>query len=255
MICVRSNRKVPYKLTVNSHFSPMGTNSFPPMRTKNSNPGTAGGITAALTNHFGMGTFDNFTLDTSGLHNLTFSSPGLESTTFQIEARDGLTSDQNICAKENDRFITQNGGCHDTTNNIVFGSLSGATYTWGQVVWDSTLAGNNVPDADDGENTQDYEGNSGRDDSLVDYCHDLTEGGHTDWRPVTLVEAINTSAGGVLYNFLKQDFRDRLLWTATDMNSTQAYTYQITSNGASTNCGSNLCHKNVPRNTFCVRTP
>jgi hypothetical protein len=71
--------------------------------------------------------------------------------------------------------------------------------TWHAAIWDSeSPAGNTPPDADDDGRTNDYANSPGGhpDGSLANYCHELEEGGHADWRVPTLDELFSVTDFG-----------------------------------------------------------
>lgn len=86
--------------------------------------------------------------------------------------------------------------------------MSGSTMTWYDAIWDSTVSGNPAPDTYDGSLTEDYDGAASSAVSYPDqvgssnYCHDLVEGGYSDWRMPTNAElagGIGSGAGAVFF--------------------------------------------------------
>lgn len=207
------------------------------------NLGTLGGTLTATTDRYGVATFDAFTLDTAGNATLTFTATGLASIDHDIEVRAGILAGQHICGDEDSRFITQNGGCHDTTTDIVWSARSDAQYYWHHVIWDSTApTGNDAPDGDDNGRTDEYDvdnlpsGANSFDGSFVDYCHDLDEGGYTDWRVPTSAETSEVGQAGQAGLHFDPNYRDVEIWTSTTRSNqrTSAYYAKFTTSSYST---------------------
>lgn len=200
--------------------------------------GTLGGVLTAQTDAYGLATFDAFTLDTAGSATITFTAPGFTSVDHVMEVRAGLTGDQHICSAESSRFRTQNGGCHDTINNLVWSKITTGTLTWNQVAWDSALAGNDAPDGDEGARTNDRDPSSAGaaiDTSLVDYCHDLEEGGFTDWRMPTSFECLDAAVNSGPYHHFEHNFREKHFWngyTTSSGGGTYAYRFGFLDSGS-----------------------
>ena len=275
MICVRGNRPPATKLSITSASNVTGqsiTGASITVRVQDAagnnvnaggrtisisstSLGTLGGTLTAVTNYSGIATFSAFTLDTVGSAVLTISSPGVTSATKTIEVRAGITAGQNICLLDNSRFITQNGGCHDTMINLVWGTISSATYTWHQAIWDSALAGNNAPDIYDGGKVNDYDpawsNAGGLDSSLIDYCHDLVEGGYSDWRLPRYDDVVNGGAGGAAGNSLSSSHVGVYFWLSSVVNANDARVGYFSSSTFS----SSWTGKANKNKVICVRDP
>ena len=101
-----------------------------------------------------------------------------------------LTGNPGGCTHDTVNWDSIDGGCKHLGSGLVFSAISTTEMTWGMAVWDSARSGNTAPDSDDNGRTNDYDGGSSgaNDDSNSNYCHDLVEGGRTDWRLPTLGE-------------------------------------------------------------------
>ena len=154
------------------------------------NLGNLSGTTSAVTDASGLATFSSFSLDTPGTATLTFSTSGLTSATQQVSVK----SVEHPCYIENADWITAEGGCKNIGTHLVWSRMSSSSMTWFDAVWDSTVSGNPAPDAYDGSLTEDYDGTVATAVSYPDqagssnYCHDLVEGGYSDWRMPTSSE-------------------------------------------------------------------
>ncbi len=150
--------------------------------------GTLGGTVSATTNHLGEATLNAWTLSTAGNATVTASSAGLTSATFNVK----VGPYPHTCLVEDAAWVTADGGCKSITSGKAWSRPAPVTMTWYDAVWGSTAAPFNVqPDGDDGGRTNDYDGGSAGtypDNSTVNYCHELVEGGYTDWRLPTTNE-------------------------------------------------------------------
>jgi hypothetical protein len=103
-------------------------------------------------------------------------------------------------------FETAGGGCKDTRTGLIWSQSSPSTMTWHEAMWNSSLAGNVAPDADDDGRTSDNDGgfSTMNDTSPQNYCHELNEGGKTDWYMPTyddLVAAFGPKLAGRSFGF------------------------------------------------------
>lgn len=160
-----------------------------------SNTGTTGGTLTATTNDVGEAILSDWTIDTVGAQILTVSSSVLLSASKNITGKASFSHD---CATDDDRFASADGGCKDLSSGFVWSQSSGSGMTWHDAVWDSTGTGNAAPDADDDGRINDYvaghkPGNP--DNSVANYCKDLNEGGHTDWRLPSKTELTQVAGG------------------------------------------------------------
>lgn len=193
------------------------------LMTISGSPGlTLSGNLTFLTNKLGSGKTNSFSVSGSdGMHSLIFSGPGIDPRSIPIEVR--ATAGKMFCSPEGDGFISQNGGCHDTSTGLVWSTLSNVVMTWHQAVWDSTLSGNAQPDIHDGTRVDDYAippiaGE--RDSSTANYCHSLNEGGYQDWRLPTEGElfTLYTREGK---NYLYPRIDSQFLWSSNVANANQ----------------------------------
>jgi hypothetical protein len=222
------------------------------------NLGTLGGTVTGTTDHTGKVTFSAFTLDTAGFATLTISSAGLTSATHNIEIRAGILAGQHVCRAESSRFITQYGGCHDTTEHLVWSAMSSGTYNWYQTVWDSTLASNNAPDGDDGVRTNDYDLSYGplgyTDTSLVDYCHDLNQGGYTDWKPATVTQVTNAGTAAAAGTYFDSSLIGVNFWTGGTYQAGGSWpSWGWYGSFSSSTYSSTVVDKNTAYKVVCVR--
>jgi len=280
VMCVRGGKQPASQLTVVSGPSVIGTGttSSTPLvvRVKdssgnfinasgrtititNTTAGTLGGTLSAVTDVSGKASISGFTLSTAGTATITISSSGLTSATYTITVRSGITADQHVCRAENSRFITQNGGCQDTTNHLVWSMPSPSILSWYQSIWDSVnLSGNAPADAND-TTTNDYDTTAGYttsspyyDSSLVNYCHDLVQGGKSDWRVPTLNEYTNVGVGGAAGTYFDLNLLNQYFWTSSAYpNAAYAYVAQFTSSLYAT---SYVQRSNVANKVVCVRS-
>ena len=207
---------------------------------------TIGGTTTFTTDKMGYGTTNAFTINNvAGTHTITLSTPGFPSTNITVTTR--TTAGKSNCYPETVRFISQNGGCHDVVTGLVWGAPTTTARTWYQAIWDSALGGNVAPDGDDGAEVNDYDNAAGAnpDSSTVNYCHDLVEGGFTNWRVPTSSELmdllLNASANIILPKPINSYFHTSTT-TGNDFVAIHAYTW-ATANGG----------KGVNYYTMCVR--
>lgn len=109
------------------------------------------------------------------------------------------------CATSDASFTTLNGGCKDLNSGLVWSNVSGATQTWIQAVWDSTVAGSTAADSYDSDGAaNDYDGTPATaDSSSTSYCHDLVQNGFSDWRLPSSSEltTLVTNGGATHLNF------------------------------------------------------
>ncbi len=148
-----------------------------------SGSGNLGGTLTAVTDRVGRALFNNFTFDTSGTATLSLSNNASLVNGQNISLTTNATP--GACMVENTNWTTVDGGCKHIPSGKVFSKSTTVTYNWSDAIWDSTTAGSSAPDADDGARLNDYDGThqtSGKDNLSTAYCHNLSEGGKTDWR-------------------------------------------------------------------------
>jgi hypothetical protein len=117
---------------------------------------------------------------------LSISAPSLPSITTTIK----VGAFPHTCISESAAFATAEGGCKDLMSGRVWSMLSFNSLSWHDAIWGYEAGGFNPldpPDADDGPATNDYDPAAlppveHRDNSTLNYCHQLVEGGYSDWR-------------------------------------------------------------------------
>jgi len=99
------------------------------------------------------------------------------------------------CDHDDTLFATFDGGCKDLQTGLIWSRRASAKYTWQEAIWDS--ARTVMPaDASDWGRTNDYPPVSSAsaitvwDWSTTAACHNLNEGGMTDWRMPTQNELL-----------------------------------------------------------------
>jgi len=157
--------------------------------------GSVGGISNVRTSKTGVAVFADFTLDTPGTTTLTLEAAALG---LQVQLTMRAGAFPHTCTTEDTKFATSQGGCKDLQSGLVWSVAPVAPMTWHNAIWDSanpmsppSPEKNSPPEISDGVRTNDYFENSagmGVDRSLINYCHELTEGGADDWRVPTLDE-------------------------------------------------------------------
>jgi hypothetical protein len=146
---------------------------------------------------------------------------------------------------------TAGGGCEDIATGLVFTQLPG-TMTWHDAVWDSALAGNAAPDANDHGRANDYPGNHpapGPDASTVNACHSLVQGGYSDWRLPTeseLMTLVGTERAGTYLPYATGAYA----WTSTSVDATNAVVRHLESASRVNGAKATALHA-----TVCVRSP
>ncbi len=177
----------------NNRVAVKGTN----ITLASSTVGTLGGTLTVQTDSTGAATFNAWTLDTAGNAIVTVTASGLTSTNFTVK----IGNFPHTCVLEDSRFATLEGGCKDKSSLLVWSLKAPTALTWYQAIWGSTTAPFNVqPDGDDGGRLNDYDSSlfgTAPDNSVTNYCHDLVEGGFTDWRMPTYAEILDVHAAGV----------------------------------------------------------
>jgi hypothetical protein len=211
-----------------------------------------GTLTATLSG--GVATFTNvgYNKAESGLViRATYSAMTADTASLTVAAVPGK------CQMQTGVFSTRNGGCYDASTGLTWSALSSSSMSWHDAVWDTSLGGNaSTQDAGDYSRTNDYPamtkscvGNC--DNSTVNHCHDLNEGGQTDWRTpsladLTSVRTSSLSEGGAL-NFLN-GAANQNLWAADTDTGTTANGLQLNLSG-----GSSSADKLTTAKVYCVR--
>jgi hypothetical protein len=212
--------------------------------------GAISGTTSGSTGNTGEAVLSEWQLDTLGAQTLSATSSGLLAASTSVT---GVGAFGHNCATNNSRFATSDGGCKDLSSNLVWSNNGSAGIVWADVIWDSIWGGNTPANADDNGRVNDYvqgkRPSSWTDYSFNNYCHDLSEGGSTDWRPATYSELVQvlpftgTYFGATLGN---------QYW------SSSTCTYNLTDDGARSvrlSDGYLACeHKSWARNPICVRS-
>lgn len=162
------------------------------------------------------------------------------------------------CSVNDAAFTTAEGGCKDVVSGLVWSSLSDTNMVWHDAVWDKLHSGNeSTQDAGDLGRTNDYPATSTAclgtcDASTTNYCHDLTEGGQTDWRLASKDElsAMRTrAAAGAGATAYLEGAGNFAVHTSTTHASTytDAYTYNLSTGTTSSTSKAN------PLGVYCVR--
>jgi hypothetical protein len=211
--------------------------------------GATGGSNTTTTDFGGAGTISNWTTDTTGTITFTLSGTGVTSATFSAK----VGAYPNTCLVDDGAFSTAEGGCKASSNHLVWSAPAIGTMGWPEAVWDSSLSGNASADGNDGGRTNDYDSGSSTtltDTSLSNYCHDLIEGGKSDWRLPTQNELSGLYGAGagspVHFGFPGMA---TWFWTSTRSSATNAGVFSLASGSSSTSA--------LPGNAWrvlCVRT-
>jgi len=159
----------------------------------------------------GSSTFTDLQYDTAEAGvSFTFTYGGLtvDSAAFTVNA-----PPPGACTNSDAFFKTADGGCKDQNTTLVW-SQATTLIKWNEIIWDSTFAGSTSPDTNDKGRTNDLEQKNNhffwdemittisahKDNSNLSYCHDLNQGGHTDWVVPSCEELIalkvNINSGG-----------------------------------------------------------
>jgi hypothetical protein len=176
--------------------------------------GALGGVLSATSDRRGRATFDAFSLDTQGLVTLTITTGGLTQVNHEIK----VGPYPNTCLVEDAYFQSASGGCLHLPTGTVWSRAAPRSYTWFEVVWEHDAASgfNVAPDTDDDGRSDDYGNDPGShpDSSTVNYCHELVEGGQSDWRPPRrdeLYELAGEGMGAAVHLYFDPD---RWFWSS-----------------------------------------
>jgi hypothetical protein len=210
-----------------------------------------GTLTATLSG--GVATFTNVGYNTaeSGLViRATHSAMTADTGSLTVAAVPGK------CQLQLGAFSTRDGGCYDANTGLAWSSLSASTMSWYDAVWDETLAANNgTKDAGDYGRTNDYPPGPGScggdcDNSAVNYCKSLNEGGQTDWRVPTSAELqavrVNSATASGALAFLNGAANQNTWASDTSATTTSAVAVNL-------NSGASNVAKSTLLKTYCVR--
>jgi hypothetical protein len=214
--------------------------------TVSSSSGTLSGGTTAVTNYQGIATFSPFAITgATGTITLTFSSPGLTSSTMNVVLRTGVGP--HACAAESSRFKSQYGGCHDSDTDLAWSSSSSTNMTWHQAVWDSTFSGSSATDFNDYGRLNDYDTatafapGTGPDTSASAYCKSLLEAGYSDWRLPTKDEWEYVRIGSMARTYFSSSIISQVsgngigcYWTSSTLSTDKTQAYYAGTQGAGT---------------------
>jgi len=201
--------------------------------TLSTNLGTIGGTTSGwVTDNTGQVVVNGFSLSTAGLATLTLASSGLTSANFAATVASSFPHE---CVTNDTSFATWDGGCKDLLTGKVWSLANFGGISWYDAVWGglnspsgnvgpkpSDIAAGRTNDYDPGTGSNGVGGyGSGTDVSTVNYCHDLSEGGHTDWRLPMEGEllAANGDGAGSHFNFNG----DVPFWSSSSYSGTEAW--------------------------------
>jgi hypothetical protein len=264
--CVRGMRKAPSQLVVVSAPAVVGV-GYPPARpivvavrdpdgkqvnsegrqiTVTTTLGALTGATSATTNRVGVATLDAFVHNTVGQARLTLASDGLAPAT--VELRVGPF--KHNCLIDDDAFVTADGGCKQLATGLSWSFISPVKMQWQEAVWDSqNPPGNAPPDGNDHGRTEDYDGAGvdPLDQSIVNYCHSLVEGGFADWRLPALNELRDAYAlgEGAATHFSFDTNKE--FWSSTTLYTSQIHGFNLASGQTPEHLGFHLLH------ALCVR--
>ncbi|NVJ00069.1 DUF1566 domain-containing protein [Myxococcus sp. AM009] len=128
---------------------------------------------------------------------------------------------------------TANGGCEDIASGLVFAVIPFHS-NWHDAVWDSSVPGSAVPDAHDYGRVNDYSGgypiSAGPDASAAAYCHELTQGGFSDWRLPSdkeLARVTSASMAGTYFPHAVSEYA----WTSTNWSASYAVLIHLLGGG------------------------
>jgi hypothetical protein len=151
-------------------------------------------------------------------------------------------------------FTSGQGGCMDTRpGGLVWSKPSVLPRSWNAAVWGSELAGNAPPDASDGARVNDYAEAmvpGTPDSSTENYCHELVEGGHQDWRLPTVAELVAVKGAALAAKYFAFDTSEAVWSATTAPTHTMATTVTLVDTRSHANSA-----KTVPHRVVCVRTP
>lgn len=151
-------------------------------------------------------------------------------------------------------FLTEAGGCRDTRpGGRVWSKASVTPRSWHAAVWGSELPGNAQPDLHDGARLNDYTGGTvpqNPDASTENLCHDLVEGGFSDWRLPTDSELRAVWGASLAAAYFAFDTAD-YFWSSSTWSSPTTTALGINLSSSQTS----FKLKTEPQRVVCVRTP
>lgn len=214
---------------------------------------TLGGTTTVQTQATGTAVLNGFTLAPAGTVTLrvrVVDPPGGVDI-MPAEVTLNVGPFEHTCKMEG-AFVTAAGGCQHVRTGLVVSTPSESPMSWDQAIWDATSPTGNAPqDEHDGTRTHDYEGDPPtlRDASLINYCHDLVEGGFSDWRMPTLDEllaVVDFGQGLVLHSPFPMD----QVWSSRMNALASAAVHVDVGDGIQRDLG-----RALERTVVCVRRP
>lgn len=198
--------------------------------------GTISGKTAT-TDEAGIATFDSLNISDSGSLTITATAPNLMSVSQAVTVK---TSGSSVGCRSvtPSGWTSANGGCENTATHIVYSQISPTKMTWSDAIWDANLDG--VYDAshtdDDYDNDPTTTANQ-KDMTNVQYCHDLVQGGKTDWRMATSSEMSSLANSVVADRPLPYEWGN-IIWTSTTLSSPASRACRMTLAGSGSGCSS-----------------
>lgn len=209
VVCVRGNRTDEVRVSIAESPLTLGVGSRPPrplvvalttpegaqvngqgslVTLSLQNSGGVIGLATAQSDSGGRVSFGQWTIGVAGPQTLIAAIAGtLESTSLDVT----VGPFPHTCSVEDGDFETSSGGCRDLSTGLVWSLQSPEALSWHEAVWDQTSpVGNSVAELSDAGESNDYDNSPGAhpDASLLNYCHDVTEGGFSDWRLPSVFE-------------------------------------------------------------------
>ncbi len=171
---------------------------------KTTGSGNLSGTLTKTTDDRGRVTFDDLSYDTFETIELTLSATGFNAPS--VDAQYSFSPYPGGCGSPDSFWVTADGGCKEVASGNVWSANAPTGLSWDNAFWDADAPGANPPEASDFGRTNEYLGTSKTecnygsswcDNSGAGYCHDLIEGGFTDWRLPTVAELQGAYSAGI----------------------------------------------------------